>query len=222
MGTVTQAAEVKERAQRADARRNHQRVLDAAATCFAELGSDVSVAEIARRAGVGTGTLFRHFPTKHDLLVAVIRQRFGAAHAALEAALAEPDPWTAVTSVVAAGAEIQVRNRCLMELKTAQLMNDPVLAAMRDEMATGLRTLIARAQAAGVLREDVVAEDLPLLMDAIASSARQLGEVRPDLWRRYLAIVLDGLRADGARFTLAEAPPPTLDELAATCRALNG
>jgi AcrR family transcriptional regulator len=95
-----QGAEGEKRAQRADARRNRQRVLDAAARCFAEDGSEAAVAEIARRAGVGTGTLFRHFPTKHDLLVAVMEERFASARATLEAALAEPDPWAAFALLI--------------------------------------------------------------------------------------------------------------------------
>jgi AcrR family transcriptional regulator len=207
------------RAQRADARRNRQRVLDAAARCFAEDGSDAAVAEIARRAGVGTGTLFRHFPTKHDLLVAVMEERFASARATLEAALAEPDPWAAFALLLADGAELQVRNRCLMEAKTPEIMADPTLARMRAELLAGVRTVVERAQAAGVVRDDVVAEDVSMLMGAVASTAGQLGAVRPDVWRRYLAVVLEGLRPSDRPLGT---PPPSFDDLDVACRALRG
>jgi AcrR family transcriptional regulator len=125
---------------RADARRNRERLLDAAATAFAELGLDVSVAEIARRAGVGQGTLFRRFLTKADLMVAILVERLGELRALAEAQLEEPDPWAALRGFMVAGAEMR-------------------------------------------------ASDL-----GFVQAASPLSAVEPELWRRYLEIVLAGLR----------------------------
>jgi AcrR family transcriptional regulator len=198
------------RALRADARRNRERILDAAALAFAEGGIEVGVAEIARRAGVGTGTLFRHFATKHDLLVAVMLDRCGEMRATLHAAHEEPDPWKALVRVLSDVAQLQASDRCFKSLKTSELMSEPSVQAVTRELFAQFGTIVGRAKAAGVLREDVVTEDLPQLTDAIGNVAAQWSEVRPDLWRRYLAIILDGLRPGGSPL---EAAPPTLEDL---------
>ncbi|MCW2954246.1 MAG: transcriptional regulator, TetR family [Conexibacter sp.] len=198
------------RAKRADARRNRERILDAAALAFAEGGTEVGVAEIARRAGVGTGTLFRHFATKHDLLVAVMLDRCEEMRDALRAAHEEPDPWTALVRVLSEGAQLQARDRCFKALKTSELMSEPSVQALSRELFAQLGTIVERAKAAGVLREDVVTEDLPQLTDAIGNVAAQWSEVRPDLWRRYLTIILDGLRPGGSPL---DAEAPTLEDL---------
>lgn len=213
MSTVKQPpveAGTEQRVLRADARRNRARILDAAALAFAEGGIDVGVAEIARRAGVGTGTLFRHFATKHELLVAVMLDRTEEMRASLLAARAEPDPWTALVRVLSEGAEVHARDRCFKSLKTAELMSEPAVQAVSEELFVHFREIVERAQAAGVLRDDVVMEDLPQLIDAIGNVAAQWQVARPDLWRRYLAIILDGLRPGGSPLGAAA---PTLDDL---------
>jgi AcrR family transcriptional regulator len=203
---------------RADARRNHERLLAAAAEAFAEHGIEVGVAEIARRAGVGAGTLFRHFPTKHDLLLAILEDRFAEVRAALATALAEDDPWAAFERVITDGAEMQVRDRCFLQSAAAELMSDPRLREIRAEILTDVATILGRAQDAGVVRDDVRPEDMPFLLNAVGGAIARMDPVRPDLWRRYLGVVLDGLRPHGA--TPLHPPPPTLEELdAATCLA---
>ena len=171
---------------------------------------DVGVAEIARRAGVGTGTLFRHFPTKHDLLVAVMLDRTDDMRAVVLAAQQVEDPWQALVRIMSDSAELYARDRCFRSLKTSELMNDPVVQQVSNEVFSEFRRVVDRAHKAGVLRKDVEMEDLPQLMDAVTNVASQWYSVRPDLWRRYLTIVLDGLRPGG---TALDVPPPTMDEL---------
>jgi AcrR family transcriptional regulator len=208
------------RSLRADARRNRERVLAAAVTVFAEQGAEASVAEIARRAGVGAGTLFRHFPTKHDLLLATLELGFDDVQAAIARAETIDDPWESVVHVLTACAEIQARDRGFLESIGPELFREPSLQRRNSERMASMATLIERAQDAGVVREDLRAEDVPFLLCAVGGATGKCGAggaIAPDLWRRYLGIVLDGLRPDGASPLPIRAP--TLAELTASCKA---
>lgn len=200
---------------RADARRNRERVLAAASAAFAESGFDVSVAEIARRAGVGTGTLFRHFPTKHELEVAVVLERSQGMRASLDEALAEPDPWSAFEGLMTRSVEMTSSDRCLGQAARPEMLADERVEALRAEMVAGFDAVLARGRAAGVIRRDIAAEDLPVLVSAIATTMERFGRSNPELWRRYLGVVLDGLRADGA--VPLQPGPPDLGELDRGC-----
>lgn len=205
---------------RADARRNRERVLAAAAEVFAEQGADASVAEIARRAGVGAGTLFRHFPTKHDLLLAALEVSFDEVQAAIAQAMAIEDPWDGLVHVLSACAEIQARDRGFLESIGPELFREPSLQRRNAERMEQLGAVVERARAAGRVRDDLTAEDVPFLLCAVGGATGKCGSggaLPPDLWRRYLGIVLDGLRPDGA--TPLPLPAPTLDELTASCRS---
>jgi AcrR family transcriptional regulator len=216
MATVdTTSSGEAQRTLRADARRNRERVLAAACEAFAEEGFDVGVAAIARRAGVGSGTLFRHFPTKLDLEVAVVLERAAEMRESLGAALAEPDPWKAFATLMTQFVEMTACDRCIGQAARPEIVTDPRVQELRDEMMSGVETILARGRAAGVLRPDVAAEDIPVLSSAIGATMEQFGRDRPDLWRRYLGVVLDGLRADGA--APLEPGPPGPDVLDGAC-----
>jgi AcrR family transcriptional regulator len=163
---------------RADAQRNLDRVLEVAAECFAERGLDVSVDEIARRAGVGHGTVFRRFPSKEALVVAVVGARIRELTATVRAALEQPDAGEAFAGVFRHVAALYVDNRCLIEG-----FERCTGSAERDELLAAVETLVGRAQAAGALRNDVTAEDVLALVPAAA---------------RYPEVVLDGLRSYSA------------------------
>lgn len=202
-----------QRALRADARRNRERVLAAASAAFAEEGFDVSVAEIARRAGVGTGTLFRHFPTKLELEVAVVLERTQGMRVALADALEEPDPWGGFVQLMEAAVEMTACDRCLGDAVSEEMLADPRLDQQRTQMLAGIETLLERGRSAGAIRPDIMAEDIFVLTSAIGSTMERY-RTRPDLWRRYLGVVLDGLRAEGAE-PLFPGPPDmgVLDEV---------
>ncbi|MBB4663493.1 TetR/AcrR family transcriptional regulator [Conexibacter arvalis] len=204
-----------QRTLRADARRNRERVLAAASAAFAEEGFDVGVAAIARRAGVGTGTLFRHFPTKLELEVAVVLERAAGMSENLQAALAEPDPWEAFTTLMTRIVEQTSSDRCLGQATKPELLGDPRIQELQDELLRGVEEILRRGRDAGVLRRDVTAEDIPVLASAIGTTMERFRTSQPELWRRYLGVVLDGLRADGA--APLEPGPPGPDLLSGTC-----
>ena len=186
-----------ERPLRADARRNRQKVLAAARAVFSEHGREAQMDDVARRAEVGVGTVYRHFPTKEALIEALMVDSFEAIAAQATASLEIEDPWEAFTSVLWRGAEIMAGDRALSEVFAS------IPGAMDDASATvdGLRestsTLMRRAQAAGVLREDALIDDVPMIMCGIGSATKKEHTCSAP-WRRHLAIVLDGLRAPAA------------------------
>jgi AcrR family transcriptional regulator len=208
-----------EPALRADAARNRRLILDAAAEAFAEGGLDVGVAEIARRAGVGAGTLFRRFPSKDDLIFAIVEERIGDMVALGRAALAEPDAGKALREFMFGGAEMHTRDRGFFDAVVKRIASEPQLQDLRGEVVEVAGELLRRAQEAGTIRDDVSAEDLPLLMCAAASASAPIEAAYPDLWRRYLGLILDGLQPCAA--TPLESDAPRVDVVNETLAALG-
>ena len=159
---------------RADAQRNLDRLLDVAGECFAEQGLDVSVDEIARKAGVGHGTVFRNFPTKGALVEAVLNQRMHELADAARTALEEPDAWEGFAGFFRYVAALYGDNLALVE-GIERCVGSPEKA----DLSRAVQELVERAQHAGALRRDVSAEDVMMLVPTAA---------------RYPEIVLDGLR----------------------------
>jgi AcrR family transcriptional regulator len=169
---------------RADARRNLERVLDAATEVFAASGPDVSIDEIARAAGVGHGTVFRRFPTKDDLMYAVIERHVAQMCTLAEEALESDDPGEAFFSFAHEVAELAMSTPGLH--KCVVHCGEKPRGAELDELG---REVIARAQHAGALRSDLRPEEVsPLIRAALIAAP-------PGQWRIYLDVVLDGLRA---------------------------
>jgi AcrR family transcriptional regulator len=182
------------RPRRADAARNRARILAAASELFAERGLDASMPELAERAGVGVGTVYRAFPDKDHLLSAVMAERFRWLAREIDAAIEADDPWTAFTEVVWKGAALHAKDRAFHQCMP-QAFGLPEVREARTRTLDGFQRLIERAQAAGALRPDVVAEDIPMLLAGVGLS-RSSG--RAVSWERHLALVIDGLRAEGA------------------------
>jgi AcrR family transcriptional regulator len=206
---------VDEPALRADALRNRRRILDAAAEAFAEGGLEVGVAEIARRAGVGAGTIFRRFPSKEDLVVAIIQERIGQMVEMAEEGCAQQDAGEAFRRFVRAGIELQVRDRGFFDAVVSRIGADPRLREARDRLLEVSERLLTRAQDAGAVRRDLSAQDVPVLMCAAAGTPGPLIASQPDIWRRYANVILDGLKPECAS-DLGHAPPDLakLDALA--------
>jgi AcrR family transcriptional regulator len=160
---------------RADAQRNLDRLLGAASECFAEQGAHASVDEIARRAGVGHGTVFRRFPTKEALLDAVLGKELDRMLLLAQAALADPDPGTGFERFFRAAAEGYARNLALVE-GVERCRELPQFAPL--EQASG--ALVRRAQEAGAVRRDLEPHEIFELVPAAS---------------RFPAVILDGLRA---------------------------
>lgn len=205
--TCTMGAMTDARPLRADAARNRAALLAAAADEFAERGMDASVADIARRAGVGKGTVFRHFPTKDDLIAAIVLDRVGELTDAGQRLLGAEDPGAALLEFMTVAAH-QRQQRDLSFLHGAGDV-DPAVARARERMYRTVHDLVGRARDHGALRADVTGTDIILLMCAPNYVAGYAPGASPDLWRRYLGILFDGLRPQGAH-PLPEPPPPAL------------
>lgn len=195
---------------RRDAERNRQRILAAARTLIAEKGLGVSHEEIARVADVAVGTVYNRFPTKEQLFDALYGDQVDEVVALAQGAREIADPWAALTTFLNSILALQAGNRGLRQL-LAGTSNQLGLASRARELITPISAeLVARAQAAGALRDDVGVVDLslvPIMVGAIIDSAR---EVDPELWRRALGILLDGLRSAAA--TPLPVGPPTVEQ----------
>jgi AcrR family transcriptional regulator len=192
-----------ERPLRADARRNREKVLAAARAVFSEHGREAQMDDVARRAGVGVGTVYRHFPTKEALIEALMVDAFRTIADEAQCALEIEDPWEALTTVLWRAAETMSADRALSEVFAS------IPGAMETAMPTiaglteAVETIMRRAQDARVLRPDAIIDDIPMLMCGIGSATKKEHRC-PDAWRRHLSIVLDGLRATSAESRLPE------------------
>ncbi len=182
---------------RADARRNREKVLEAARAVFSDQGREAQMDDVARRAGVGVGTVYRHFPTKEALIEALMVAAFEAIAAQAEQALEVEDPWEAFSSVLWCGAETMAGDRALSEvfasIPGAMESAMPTVEGLTDTVAEVIR----RAQEAGVLRDDLLVDDIPMVMSGIGSATKKEHRCE-EAWRRHLSLVLDGMRASGA------------------------
>jgi AcrR family transcriptional regulator len=203
---------------RSDARRNRERLVGSARELFARKGVEVPVEEITRHAGLGMGTLYRHFPTKEELIDAVLEESFADLVAAAEQAALEDDAWAAFTGFLERALALHAGNRGLKDMLATSARGRRRAEAMRSRMRPLLRRLIERAQEQGALRPDFTPEDLPVVFWTAGRVIETTAAVAPDYWRRYLALLLDGLRAEAA--TPLPRPPLTRAQLArATGRA---
>lgn len=199
---------------RADAERNRQRILAAAAELFTERGLEPSLDDVARHAGVGVGTVYRRFPDKASLADALFDERIDALVALAEQAQAEPDAWAALVSFLERSAEILVSNRGLRQiLMFAAEGHDRGICA-RDRMRPAIQSLIERAQADGQVRADLRPTDVPMIEFMVAAAAEYAWQVRPTVWRRYLALILDALRPASASGRPLPEPELSPDEMA--------
>jgi AcrR family transcriptional regulator len=190
---------------RADAARNRKALLAVAADEFAERGLETSVADIARRAGVGKGTVFRHFASKDELIAEIVLDRITELNAVGERLLAAADPGAALLEFLTVAAR-QRQQRDLSFLQEAGELRADVVDC-RTRLYEIVAALVDRARAHGAVRDDVTGTDVVLLMCAPNHVTSYLPDASPDLWQRYLAIIFDGLRPAGAH-PLPQ-PPPT-------------
>jgi AcrR family transcriptional regulator len=200
---------VADRPLRKDAELNRRRILDAAGELFAERGLGVTLNDVAHHAGVGVGTVYRRFPDKAQLIDELFEQRLAEIQALAEKAIGDPDGWHGLTNFLESALEIQARDRAVKEL----LFNTPGgverVARMRENIFPLATALVARAKESGQLRADAAAQDIPMLQLMIGTIIDLSRDFQPDLWRRFLSILLQGLRADpGPPEPLQTAPPP--------------
>ncbi len=183
---------------RADAARNRAAIVETAREVFAEQGLDAPLDEIAHRAGTGNATLYRRFPTRADLVSAVFAERMTEHLAAVQAGLADPDPWDGFASYVQAAAAMQARDRGIADLVTMDVSSAPDIERLRSEAFDGLVRLVERARSAGVLRADFATPDVVVLLMGNAGLVERADGVTTEASARLIHVLLDGFRSTAA------------------------
>jgi AcrR family transcriptional regulator len=205
---------------RADAERNRDRILDAAAQLFAERGLAVPLEDIARGAGVGVATLYRRFPTRADLAAATFERNISSYIDAVDTALANPRAWDGFRGLVYALCELQARDAGLRDLVTTAFPASSEIERRVRETVEKVKVLIERAQADGSLRHDVVVADLVMMTVANAGILAATSHNAPDAWRRFAALTVDAFRARPDSAPLP--PPPDEQQLRRSVALLTG
>src|SRR6476469_791823 len=202
-----------ERPLRADAERNRRRILEAAAEVFARRGLAATLDDIAHEAGVGVGTVYRRFPDKEHLIDALFEARIEELVAVADAGLENPNALAGLVHFLEHGLELQASDRGLKELMHSAGLGAKRVAHARSMIAPRVMQMVARAHESGQLRDDVAGPDMPLITLMIGSIMDATHEVRPEVWRRLLTIVIDGLRARPGAATPMPVAPLTYDEV---------
>lgn len=203
---MSDAAKPPERPLRRDAELNRQRILKAARTLVSEHGLGVSHDDIAREARVAVGTVYRRYPQKERLFEDLFIDRVDSVVALAEAALDHEDAWAGLTSFLVGVFEMQADNRGLREFMSRG-GGTGLAARAQSSIQPVVGELVRRAHVEGALRADIGIGDVPLIpmmVGVVMDSAR---EVRPELWRRMLAIIIDGISAGPHPAPLPGEPP---------------
>jgi AcrR family transcriptional regulator len=179
---------------RADARRNHDRIVAAAYSAFAESGLDTPIEEIARRASVGPATVYRHFPNKEALLRAIVDARLAELEPLIAAAVAAVDPWQGLLGAMHALLDIQARNMPFLRVLAEAGALPHLKGELAERVFAPLYELFARAQRAGKLRGDLAPTEIHALIRMVAASAGHGDAPAEGGWRRYLVLLADALR----------------------------
>ena len=205
-----------EQPKRKDAARNRQRILDSAKELFAERGLGVTLHDIAARAQLGVGTIYRHFPDKQPLIDAIFESELESLTDLFEQALADDDPWRSIVWVHEQILERQALNRGLKELLGGTPAAPERARQIRTQLHPLAAQLIERGQAAGVVRSDCETQDFGLLQTMVGAVMDAAEDADPNLWRRYYAIAIQGLRPEGAPLEplpVPALPPERMEEL---------
>lgn len=180
---------------RRDAERNRRRILDAARELVAEHGLDISHDDIARAAEVGVGTVYRRFPDKQQLIDELFDERVEQIIAIVERARELDDPWQGLYAFVAGNLELQASDQGLKELMLGSSRAGELAQRAQRRIGPAVRELVRRAHESGQLRADVGVEDFPLIQMMVGAVMEDARHIDPNLWRRALALVMDGYRA---------------------------
>jgi AcrR family transcriptional regulator len=181
---------------RRDAERNRERILRAAGQVFSARGLDASLDDVARQAGVGVGTVYRRFPDKESLVAELFTSKLATMVAAAGRAYQAPDPWTGLTEFLEGMAETFAGDLGLREMLMFGTYGSDRVSLARERMVPVVTRLVERAQAAGQVRADLAPTDIPFIGLMLSLIAQYAGDIRPDIWRRYLTLILDGLRPE--------------------------
>jgi AcrR family transcriptional regulator len=206
---------------RRDAERNRQRILCAAAEVFTTRGLQASLDDVARHAGVGVGTVYRRFPDKESLAEALFEERLKAMAALAEKALAEPDSWAGLESFLEGACTQLTADRGLQEIVMYATYGRDRTSRARARMQPLVTSLVRRAQEDGHLRSDLRPTDVLFILFMISAAARYAQPVKPEIWRRYLALITDALRPERAGTTPLPQPALRPQDMALVMRSIR-
>ncbi|MGW2709722.1 TetR/AcrR family transcriptional regulator [Streptomyces sp. NPDC001356] len=197
---------------RSDARDNRVRILDAARAVFGEEGLSAPMREVARHAAVGPATLYRHFPTKRELIAETFAEQRRACHAAVRDALADPDPWHGFRSLIERICELHAHSRGFADAFMTAFPDAMDFAGDRERTLIAVGELARRAQRDGRLRPGFVVDDLILMLMAHRGLQDTPRADRLTASRRFAAYVIEAFRAapETAAPAPLPAPPPRL------------
>jgi AcrR family transcriptional regulator len=182
---------------RRDAQRNRERILAAAKQLFAERGIDATLDDVAARAGVGVGTVYRRYPNKDALLDELYEEGIIEFVTLAEESLANPDAWQALIGFIERIEEGFAANRALEQLVMRSTRVRERRAHAREQLMAPIAAVIERAKADGRLRSDFEAGDIAMIHTMLSAVVRETHDTSPDLWRRYLGLIVDGLADQG-------------------------
>ncbi|MEW2498975.1 TetR/AcrR family transcriptional regulator [Amycolatopsis sp. CA-161197] len=195
---------------RRDAELNRRRILEAARAVFGKRGLEATLDDVAHHAGLGVGTVYRRFPSKEHLVEAMFVERLQEIADLAEQALGAEDPWDGFVDFVWRTVELHSADRGLREIMLSKAFGHEHVAEVKAHMVPLITRVMERAQESGQLRADLVPTDLPLIHQMVGAAIEYTSAVEPHLWRRCLALILDGLRAEPGRATAL--PHPGLDQ----------
>jgi AcrR family transcriptional regulator len=178
--------------------RNRRLLLQAATAAFAEQGIDVPIGEIAQRAGLAKGTVFRHFATKEDLLAAIMLQMLDQLVGTADRLLQADDAGAALREFMTDGVEVLAADRAFCEVIGRPSLQHSEVRNAIGHLCRSAEALTARAREQGAVRGDITGTDIVLLLGGIHQTAAPLLATEPNAWRRYLALAFDGLRTTDA------------------------
>lgn len=202
------------RAPRKDSLRNRETLIEAARVAFAAEGLNASLDAIAASAGVGAGTLYRHFPSRSDLWGVVLVEPLNEQLRLVEEALRAEDKWAGLSGYIMASCALEADSSGYLNLMTTRFDGSDKLVALRRRIQTLIEELVRQARETGAVRSDFRAEDLVFIMLANSRIAEATREVAPGAWRRNVELFLDGIRPD--RATPLTEPPMTPSQVART------
>ncbi|MCH7231635.1 TetR/AcrR family transcriptional regulator [Glycomyces sp. L485] len=184
---------------RSDARRNGEKIRQAAIEVFREHGIDAPMEAVVRRAGISTATLYNHFRNRRNLIDSVAPSLVSlGVETVTRRAMRSPDPWERFVRLVMGLCEYQAADPKFSDVIARRFVETGRIDQLCEKARGGAEAIITEAQSAGVLRDDITGEDIVLFVLGINSMiVRACAQVAPDAWRRYIGVVIDGLRADG-------------------------
>lgn len=195
---------------RRDAEENRERIVKAARMLFAKRGLEVTLDEIARHAGLGVGTIYRRFPNKESLIELLFERRVEEMVSVAHTALSTENSWEGFVCLLEGFLALEAEDRGLREVLLGSSYGRDRVARSKERIRPIMAEVVTRAQRDGFLRADLMPADIPMIIAMIGAVEEYCHQIVPGVWRRYLALVLDGLRP--LRSSVTAFPVSALDD----------